>query len=137
MLVNEIFGLGRDILKTIFPDKTERERAEAKLEELRLNGQLQLLAERSKIAQAEASSSDKWTSRARPSFMYVFYIIVSFLVIIGPLVGVFFPKEMGQFYTNVAAGFEAIPGAMWGTFTAGYLGYSCARTYEKGKHVAK
>jgi len=85
------------------------------------------------IAVAEASSSDKWTSRARPSFMYVFYFLLMSLVIIAPLVGVFFPNQMEQFYKNVAAGFAAVPDAMWATFSVGYLGYTAARQYGKVK----
>ncbi len=82
---------------------------------------------------AEASSPDPWTSRARPSFMYVFYLLLIVLVLFAPLVGVFFPLQMAQFYTNVAAGFKAIPEAMWWTFTTGYLGYTAARQYGKTK----
>jgi hypothetical protein len=86
---------------------------------------------------AEANSSDKWTSRARPSFMYLFYFVIISLVVIFPIVGVFHPESMYIFYQNVKVGFEAIPEPMWWTFTAGYLGYATNRTYEKVKKVAK
>lgn len=82
---------------------------------------------------AEASSSDPWTSRARPSFMYVFYFLLIMLVVVAPLVGVFFPAAMNQFYANVKQGFDAVPEAMWWTFTTGYLGYTAARQYGKAK----
>jgi hypothetical protein len=82
---------------------------------------------------AEASSADKWTSRARPGFMYLFYLVVLTLVILAPFVGVFYPSQMQQFYTNVAAGFKAIPDIMWQTFGVGYLGYVAARQYGKVK----
>lgn len=82
---------------------------------------------------AEASSTDKWTSRARPGFMYLFYAVVACLVLLAPFVGIFYPLQMQQFYTNVAAGFEAIPDIMWQTFGVGFIGYSAARTYEKSK----
>jgi hypothetical protein len=82
---------------------------------------------------AEASSTDKWTSRARPAFLYVFYVVVILLVLVAPFVGVFFPAEMVTFYANVASGFAAIPEAMWWTFSAGYLGYVGARQYGKIK----
>lgn len=86
---------------------------------------------------AEASSADKWTSRARPMFMYVFYSLVICLVIIAPFVGVFFPVQMQQFYANVGAGFKAIPDIMWETFGVGYLGYSAARSWDKNKSGCK
>ncbi len=82
---------------------------------------------------AEASSADKWTSRARPGFLYLFYLVVAVLVIFAPLVGVFNPLAMQQFYVNVAAGFTAIPDIMWQTFGIGYLGYTAARQYGKAK----
>lgn len=82
---------------------------------------------------AEASSADKWTSRARPGFLYLFYLVVAVLVIVAPLVGVFNPNAMQQFYVNVAAGFKAIPDIMWETFGIGYLGYTAARQYGKMK----
>ncbi len=89
------------------------------------------------IAVAEASSQDKWTSRARPSFMYVFYALLISLIIIAPIIGVFFPAEMAQFYVNVKAGFEAVPEAMWWTFSAGYLGYAGVRGFEKVRSATK
>lgn len=88
---------------------------------------------RTSVLVAEASSSDKWTSRARPSFMYVFYFVILCLTILAPFIGVFYPVQMLQFYTNVAAGFKAIPDIMWETFGVGYLGYTAARQYGKVK----
>ena len=85
------------------------------------------------IMVAEASSNDPWTSRARPSFLYVFYVVVIVLVLLAPFIGIFFPNQMNQFYINVAAGFKAIPESMWATFTVGYLGYTAARQYGKAK----
>jgi hypothetical protein len=87
------------------------------------------------IMVAEAASNDPWTSRARPSFLYVFYVVVIVLTLLAPFLGIFFPNQMNQFYVNVAAGFKAIPESMWATFTVGYLGYTGARTYEKNKKV--
>ena len=82
---------------------------------------------------AEASSADKWTSRARPGFLYLFYLVVVVLALVAPLAGIFYPLQMSQFYLNVKAGFEAVPEAMWWTFTTGYLGYVGARQYGKIK----
>ena len=82
---------------------------------------------------AEASSTDKWTSRARPGFMYLFYIVVAMMVIFAPFMGIFFPLQMDTFYVNVAKGFKAIPDIMWQTFGVGYLGYVAARQYGKIK----
>jgi hypothetical protein len=105
--------------------------AELALEAQRMENTLENT--RISVMVAEASSPDKWTSRARPSFLYVFYVVIVLLVLVAPFVGVFFPSEMTQFYVNVGAGFKAIPDAMWATFTMGYLGYTAARQYGKYK----
>jgi len=126
-----------DFLKSLRAAITGKEPLDAnKAAELALKAQeLEATLEQTKlsIAVAEASSLDKWTSRARPSFMYVFYFLLISLVIVAPFIGVFFPVQMETFYKNVKAGFEAVPDAMWATFSVGYLGYTAARQYGKVK----
>lgn len=84
---------------------------------------------------AEAQSNDKWTSRARPSFMYVFYIVILSMTLVAPIVGIFFPLGMETFFDNVSRGFVAIPEELWWAFSVGYLGYAGARSFEKTKGV--
>jgi hypothetical protein len=84
---------------------------------------------------AEAKSSDPWTSRARPTFMYVFYLILLTCGIFAPAIGVFFPQTMTVFFTNMGLGFKAIPSDLYALFGAGYLGYTGFRTFEKVKGV--
>lgn len=130
-LFSGIGTLAKD-LRTAFTGKEPidaNKAAELALKVEELSGKVE--EGRVSVLVAEASSTDKWTSRARPSFMYVFYFIVVSLVIIAPFVGIFFPIHMQQFYTNVAAGFKAVPDIMWQTFGVGYIGYSVARSYDK------
>ena len=130
-----------EFLKAIRAAITGKEPLDAtKAAELALKAQeleAQLETTKLSIAVAEASSQDKWTSRARPSFMYVFYALLITLIIVAPIIGVFFPAEMAQFYVNVKAGFEAVPEAMWWTFSAGYLGYAGVRGFEKVRSATK
>lgn len=125
------------IIDKIVPDPQEAARQKQSVLELQQRGELVELETRYKAIIAEATSTDPWTSRARPSFMYVFYAVILVLGIIAPIMGMLNPETMSVFYTNVAAGFKAIPGEMWTTFTIGYVGYSMSRSYEKGKGVAK
>lgn len=127
LLIGPIAGL----LDKLIPDPVEREKA--KLELLKESNQASLQEMNASMSAilAEANSDDPFTSRARPSFMYVFYIVILGLVLVAPLVGVFYPNEMSFFLGNVAKGFAAIPEPMWWTFSAGYLGYAGARSYEK------
>ncbi len=92
---------------------------------------------RMQVMLAEASSSDKWTSRARPAYMYVFYTIILTLGVIAPVFGVFFPAQMKIFFENVGAGFRAIPDIAWEVFCVGYLGYTGLRSFDKWKTGAK
>lgn len=136
-LLTGLFSIGEKIIDSLFPNASEAAEQKAKLAIMAQEGQLKELEISMSAILAEANSKDPWTSRARPSFMYLFYLVIAFLVIVFPFIGVFAPDKMALFYSNVALGFEAIPAEMWTTFTFGYLGYSGARSYEKAKGVAK
>jgi hypothetical protein len=64
------------IIDRIIPDKEARDRA--KLELLRLQGTQELEQIRTQMSAilAEVGSTDPWTSRARPGFLYVMYIMI-------------------------------------------------------------
>ena len=136
-LITGLFGIGEKLIDHWFPDAEEADKRKAELALMAQQGQLKELEIGMSAIIAEANSGDKWTSRARPSFMYLFYVLVTCLVVVFPIIGIFFPEQMELFYSNVSSGFEAIPDAMWTTFTMGYLGYTGARTYEKNKGKAK
>ena len=125
--------MGREIIQRIFPDKEQQAKAELELMRLDQEGQINELATRMNAITKEAESSDPWTSRARPAFLYVFYMVILALVLVAPLVGIFFPDQMELFFINVGRGFDAIPEELWWTFSAGYLGYAGLRTVEKRK----
>jgi hypothetical protein len=137
ILAGGLLELGGTLIRRLIPDKEAAAKAQLELALMQQNGELQELQTRMSAILAEANSADPWTSRARPSFMYVFYFVIIMLTFVAPLIGIFSPDAMSQFYTNVAYGFEAIPEELWWTFTVGYLGYSGARTFEKRKGVAK
>ena len=128
----DILTVGASLIDELFTSDDEKAEAKLKLATLQQQGQLKKMEVAMSAILAEAKSSDPWTSRARPSFLYLFYLLTTFLVIIFPIIGIFQPEAMELFYDNVAAGFEAIPEEMWWTFTSGYLGYTGAREY--GKH---
>lgn len=89
------------------------------------------------MIKAEASSADPWTSRARPSFMYIFYFILMTCGIAAPAIGIWYPQNMTTFFSNMTLGFKAIPDSLYTLFGAGYLGYTGARTIEKYKGVTR
>lgn len=135
-LIGGIFEVGSKLLDKFFPDPAERAQKQLELLQLQQSGELKELETRMSAILAEANSADPWTSRARPAFLYVFYIIILTMVVVAPVIGVFHPGTMDTFFANVGKGFAAIPEEMWWAFTAGYLGYAGARTFEKRKGLA-
>lgn len=133
LLVGGILDIGKTLIGRLFPDPEQRAKAELELLAMQQNGELEAAKIQMSAIIAEAQSADPYTSRARPSFMYVFYTLLLSLVVVAPFVGVFFPEQMDMFFNNVGKGFHAIPEELWWTFTVGYLGYTGARTYEKRK----
>ncbi|GGX91156.1 hypothetical protein GCM10007160_18300 [Litchfieldella qijiaojingensis] len=132
-----LFDIGGKLIDRLFPDPEQKAKAKRELEKLEQEGELKKLSTRMSTIMAEAESDDPWTSRARPSFMYVFYLVIISLVIVAPTLGIFYPDQMETFFNNVGEGFKAIPEELWWTFTSGYLGYGAYRTYEKRKGVTR
>lgn len=106
-----------NVLDRVLPSKLSNEEKAKLAHEL----DIELLRQRGSILAAEASSEDKWTSRARPSFLYVVYAVIIFNYIILPLVGVL----------GISLPELVIPEALWNMFGMGYLGYVGGRTWEK------
>lgn len=131
MIGEMIVGTVGKILDKVIPDPAQKAQALLEAEKLRQDGSFRELELAIRAITTEAQSADPWTSRARPTFMYVFYGLIVSLVVIAPALGIAAPDQMSQFFANVKAGFEAIPEALWWTFSAGYLGYTGARTFEK------
>jgi len=129
-------ALGETILDRVIPDPAQRAQAKLELLKAQQAGEFRELDARMSAITAEAAAADPWTSRARPTFLYVFYVLILSLVLAAPLVGVVWPDQMRVFFANVAAGFAAIPDELWMTFAAGYLGYTGFRSFEKVKGAA-
>lgn len=140
LLIGPVVELGRSLIDRIFPDKTtqaaERAKAELELAALQQTGDIQRLQQQMSAILAEAQSADPWTSRARPTFLYVIYVVI----ILGVPMG-FLSAFRPEVATQVADGFgrwlSAVPESLWALFGAGYLGYTGARMWEKGKGMTK
>jgi len=140
LLLGPLFDLGKSLIERIFPDKiaqaAERAQAEMALATLAQDGKLRELGIQMSAIVAEAQSADPWTSRARPSFLYVIYIMILLGVPMGVL-SAFRPELATLIASGLQQWLAAIPDSLWALFGAGDLGYSGARMWEKGKGVAK
>jgi ABC-type dipeptide/oligopeptide/nickel transport system permease component len=79
---------------------------------------------------------DPWTTRARPMFLYVIYIIILWAIPMG-IIAAIRPDIARNMTTGIAAYLAAIPEPLWALFGTGYLGYTAARTWGKAKGVEK
>lgn len=130
--LGSLFSLANTVIDKLFPDKTEAERL--KLEFLRQQqaGEFKELEARFSAIVAEAQSTDPWTSRARPSFMYVMYVMILASIPMGFLFATK-PEVAMAVTAGVANWLKALPEEMWWLFGAGYLGYTGSRTFEKAR----
>lgn len=124
------------LIDKIIPDPQARDAA--KLELLKLQGSQEMEAIRTQLTAivAEAQSADPWTSRARPSFLYVMYALLLWSIPMGLIAAA--APEMA---TNIANGMNAylsgIPEPLYALFGTGYLGYTAARQWGKAKGVER
>ena len=128
--LGSLFDFGSKIIDKFFPNKAEAEAAKLKLLEMQQTGELAMIDKQLSAIIAEANSADKWTSRARPSFMYVMYIMILSSIPFG-MVYVLNPPAAEQFVTGFRSFLGAIPETLYDLFTVGFLGYTGARTLEK------
>lgn len=135
-LLGGIGQLARDIREAVVGKEASPELL-ADLQKKTMDLELATVNAQMEMITAEAKSSDPWTSRARPMFMYVFYLILLVCGLIAPLAGIWRPQDMSLFFSNMALGFKAIPSDLYALFGAGYLGYTGFRTFEKVKGASK
>ena len=136
ILLPVLADFGRSLINKIWPDPAQQAEAQRKLLELQQNGELETMRIQLSAILAEAQSADGYTSRARPTFLYVMYIMI-LLAVPTALVSVFKPEAATHFATGMGAFLNAIPDSLWALFGAGYLGYTGVRSWEKSKGFAK
>lgn len=80
----------------------------------------------------EDASADRFTSRARPAFLYVMYAL---LLGAFPMAGIaaVAPAMAAAMTRAIAAYLDAIPEPLYALFGTGYLGYTVVREWGKAK----
>ena len=124
------------LIDNLFTSDEERAEAKRKLLEMEMKGDLDATKAALSAIIEEARSKDPWTSRARPSFLYVIYLVI-LLCIFGGIVGIWWPDHVATAATNITNLLNAIPDMLWTLFGVGYLGYTGARSYDKGRGTAR
>lgn len=83
---------------------------------------------------AEVSARDAWTSRARPTFLYVMYALLLWSIPMGLIAGVR-PDVADAIARGMTGYLRGLPEPLYALFGTGYLGYTAARLWGKVKGV--
>ncbi|GAA0733308.1 holin family protein [Sphingomonas japonica] len=135
-IIEGIVGPIAGLIDKIIPDPKARDAA--KLELLKLQGSQEMEGLRTQLSAivAEAQSADPWTSRARPSFLYVMYALLLWSIPMG-LIGAASPDMGAAIARGMTAYLRGIPEELYALFGTGYLGYTAARAWGKAKGVER
>lgn len=133
-LLDSLIGPLASIIDKIIPDKEARARAKLELIALEGTHEMQLIEARLQAIVAEANSADPWTSRARPSFLYVIYAMILWALPMGVLAA-FHPATARDIASGMNAYLNGLPEPLYALFGTGYLGYTAARQWGKVKGV--
>lgn len=136
LLLSGIFEIGKGLIDKLLPDPEAKAKAQMDLLMMQQNGELRELETRMSAILAEANSPDPWTSRARPSFLYVIYVMILMAIPMG-ILSAFRPDMASAIAAGMQAWLAAIPEDLYVLFGVGYVGYSGARMLEKRKGAAK
>ena len=121
LLLGGIFDIGKSLIERLIPDPEQKAKAQLELLKMQQDGEFKELETRMSAILAEANSADPWTSRARPAFLYVMYVMILSALPMG-----FLSAFEPQIAMDVAEGMKmwlaALPGELYALFGAGYLG---------------
>src|SRR4030067_1362832 len=131
-----IFNIGGKLIDKLFPNQEEKARAQLELLRLQQAGELDEMKTHVSAIIAEAQSADPWRSRARPSFLYVVYVLLLWSIPMGILT-VFSPESAAKFTAGFGAWMKAIPEPVLTLFGVVMTGYVAGRSWEKRRGGAK
>jgi hypothetical protein len=133
-VLDVLVGPLTSIIDKVIPDKEARAKAKLALIELEGTQEVRQLEVQLSAIVAEANSTDPWTSRARPSFLYVMYAMILWALPIGVL-SLMRPDAASAIAGAMTAYLRGLPDELYALFGTGYLGYTAARQWGKIKGV--
>lgn len=133
-ILDLLVGPIASIIDKIIPDKEAQARAKLELIALEGSQEMRMIEAQLQAIVAEAHSKDPWTSRARPSFLYVMYILLLAALPMGVL-SAFSPETARNISAGMNAYLTGLPEPLYALFGTGYLGYTAARQWGKVKGV--
>ena len=125
-----------EAIDRIWPSPTDDAAAKVSILKANTDSIIAQLDAQNRAANAEAASTDPWTSRARPSFLYVMYAMILASVPMGFLAAIR-PEMARDVALGMQAWLAAIPAELWQVFGLCFSVYGVSRTVEKVKGVAR
>ena len=130
-----VMDIGGKLIDRLIPDPAQRDAAKLELLKQQQAGQLDEVKIQLSAIVSDSQSQDRWTSRARPSFLYVVYI----LMLASIPMGIVYAVNPGT-AANITTGFKswlgAIPDSYLQLFGVVMTGYIAGRSWEKVKGAA-
>ncbi len=134
--ISSIFSIGTKLIDKLFPDPEQKAKAQLELLRMQQAGDLDEMKTQLSAIIAEAQSADPWTSRARPSFLYVVYVLLLWSIPMGILT-IFRPEAAAAFTAGFQAWMLAIPEPVLTLFGVVMTGYVAGRSWEKVRGATK
>lgn len=135
-ILEGLIGPIAKLIDKIIPDPEARDRAKLELLKLETSQEMEAIRTQLTAIVAEAESNDPWTSRARPSFLYVMYALLLWAIPMG-LIAAARPETADAIARGMNAYLAGIPEPLYALFGTGYLGYTAARQWGKFRGVDK
>lgn len=135
-LADGIISIGEKLIDKFIPDPAAKAKAKMELRELEQKGDLDDMKIRLSAIISDSQSKDPWTSRARPTFLYVVYILLLGSIPVG-IAHAFSPDHAERFIQGFGLWLNAIPEQVLTLFGVVMTGYIGGRTWEKVKGAAK
>ena len=131
-ILESFIGPLASIIDKVIPDKAARDKAKLDLLALQGTQEMQQIQTQLSAIVAEANSKDPWTSRARPSFLYVMYAMILWALPMG-VISAFRPDTARDIAAGINAYLNGLPEPLYALFGTGYLGYTAMRQWGKVK----
>ena len=131
-ILESFIGPIASIIDKVIPDKAARDKAKLDLLALQGTQEMQQIQTQLSAIVAEANSKDPWTSRARPSFLYVMYAMILWALPMG-VISAFRPDTARDIAAGINAYLNGLPEPLYALFGTGYLGYTAMRQWGKVK----
>lgn len=136
MIPPAILTAGIALIEKLIPDPEQKAKAQLDLLRMEKEGALEEIKVQLSAIIADAQSADPWTSRARPSFLYVVYVLLLWSIPMGVL-AIFRPEAAASFTSGFNAWMIAIPEPILTLFGVVMTGYVAGRSWEKVRGAAK